>query len=250
MDSHILRTAFHLLSLPQKKGNTMRMQQKQHLLSILIIAIVVGSAAPFVSQLRPVNRPSRVVDGVLSSSSQRFDEPSQTNLLTRAVDTIKSWVPHNAKKEDEIGRDIQLSNSRQRSALVKETNDALGLLPWPFRAMGRAMTKTVNRALTKEERKTKPLLWDAQRFIQADADLCATLGEPITFGPILSHQSSSTTSRINFRKIKTILIKDSFEVQGAKATGTATMVADKYARGHLQALRVTVGGIAYDVDIR
>ena len=223
------------------------MQRRQYLLSILAIAIFTGSAASFVNQPRPIYRPSRVVDGVLASS-QSNDSKNQKNLLTRAVDKIKSWLPHNTKHADESGGDIQLSNSRQRSALVKETDDALRLLPQPFRAFGSAITNTVNRVLIKEEKKTKPLLRDAQRLIKADVDLRTTLGEPITFGPILSHLSSSTTTTINNRRQKTILIEDSFEVHGSKDTGIATMVADKYARGHLQALRVTVRGIKYDVD--
>jgi hypothetical protein len=71
------------------------------------------------------------------------------------------------------------------------------------------------------------------------------LGEPIKIEPIFSQSSSTTT--VNGKK--TVRIKDSFQVVGSQESGVATMIADKYAKGHVHALKVQVRGITYDIDV-
>jgi hypothetical protein len=116
--------------------------------------------------------------------------------------------------------------------------------PWPFRATGEAITKSISRQLSQEQHKAKPLLKEAQKLIQKDKDLVALLGTPIQIQPIFSGSSSTTT--VNWKKTRRIV--DRFVVAGSKKKGVATLTADDYKRGHILALRVDVSGIHYDVE--
>ena len=74
--------------------------------------------------------------------------------------------------------------------------------------------------------------------------MLAILDTPVSIQPIFS--GSSITNTVNRNTTKRIT--DRFFVEGSKASGVATLVADKYAKGHIQSLRVDVEGVHYDID--
>ena len=92
----------------------------------------------------------------------------------------------------EVESEVILS-PRQRSQTVlaeREMGDALQPLPWPFRAMEGSITitRSIDRHLSQEQRKAKPLLKDAQQLFKRDEDLLAILGTPVSIQPIFSGQ--------------------------------------------------------------
>ena len=192
----------------------------------------------------------------LELSSRSFDdsnEPKKTakSLLGRVANFFTPWwLKHKQEEVDtgeDGGSDVMLSPrqlSKTELAKRRQMHDALQPFPWPFRATGEAITRSINRQLSQEQEKAKPLLKDAQRLIQKDKELLALLGTPVQIQPIFS--GSSSTSTINWKKTKRIV--DKFVVEGSKKKGVATLTADKYARGHILALRVDVSGVHYDID--
>lgn len=199
---------------------------------------------------------------LLEQSSQSFDgggdDPKHhVNFLTKAAHAATSWFLPKPKveflDEDDDNDDNEfILTPKQRSQLTntKLWQEALLPFPWPLRVIGQSLTRKINRDLTVEEHKAKPLLLEAQHLMRNDEDLKSALGEPIHVQPLfsgISGMSLTTTKRVNTKK--TQLIVDSFEVVGSRSRGTATMIADKYASGHIQALRVNVEGIHYDIDI-
>ena len=44
-------------------------------------------------------------------------------------------------------------------------------------------------------------------------------------------------------------LKTRLKWRAPKASGVGTIIADKHAKGHIQKLRLEVGGITYDIDV-
>ena len=143
----------------------------------------------------------------------------------------------------------QLHKNKQELAKRKSgvMHDTLLPFPWPIRMTGETITKSITRQLSHEQRRAQPLLKDAQRLIMKDKELLAVLGTPVHILPIFSGSSSSST--VNWKKT-TKRIVDKFVVEGSKKKGVATLTADMYKKGHVQALRVDVSGIHYDIETK
>ena len=201
---------------------------------------------------------SKTTTSELELSSQSVDssnmyepEPQKENtgILKKIANFFTPWwLKHKEDKEvDDVEEVDVILSPRQRSEsklATRQLQDALQPFPWPFRATGEAITKSISRELSREQQKAKPLLKDAQRLIQKDKDLVALLGTPVHLQPIFS--GSSSTSTTNWKETKRIV--DRFVVQGSKKKGVATLTADEYKKGHILALRVDVSGIHYDVE--
>lgn len=143
----------------------------------------------------------------------------------------------------------QLHKNKQELAKRKSgvMHDTLLPFPWPIRMTGETITKSITRQLSHEQQRAQPLLKDAQRLIMKDKELLAVLGTPVHILPIFSGSSSSST--VNWKKT-TKRIVDKFVVEGSKKKGVATLEADMYKKGHVQALRVDVSGIHYDIETK
>lgn len=162
--------------------------------------------------------------------------PNKPNVLKQVSNKISSWLRPIFQKSP-----LHHEDKNTVDLLKKERNDNED---WLF-PMGSSLEKVVNRELTAEKRKAKPLLHQAQVLIQKDPDVIAALGQPIVIGSMVSQQKSTTV--VNHKKSQQIW--DSFQVAGPRDRGVATIVADSYAKGHLKSLRVTIGGIKYDIDV-
>ena len=206
------------------------MNLKQVLL-LLIVLLLSRKNLCFV--VRPLAAPARTCNSrtkVYSSTRPT----QQKNILSHVSNKLSSWLrPKVLKTRGELDT-VDL--------LKKQKNDNYWLL---FPSIGGALERAVNRELKVEKRKAKPLLHQAQTLIQKDSDVIAALGEPIVIGSIVSQQKSTTI--VNRKKSQQIW--DSFQVAGPRGRGVATLVADKYAKGHLKSLRVVVDGIKYDIDV-
>jgi hypothetical protein len=171
------------------------------------------------------------------------------------------WLKHKHdnmtnKEEEEKSEVILVSPNKQqlhnnKKQLAKRKNqviqDTLLPFPWPIRMTGETITKSITRQLSHEQQRAQPLLKDAQRLIMKDKELLAVLGTPVHILPIFSGSSSSST--VNWKKT-TKRIVDKFVVEGSKKKGVATLTADGYKKGHVQALRVDVSGIHYDIETK
>lgn len=166
------------------------------------------------------------------------------------------WLKHKhdmANTEEQEKSDVilvspnkQLYNNKQELAKKNQViQDTLLPFPRPIRMTGETITKSITRQLSKEQQRAQPLLKDAQRLIMKDKELLAVLGTPVHILPIFSGISSSST--VNWKKT-TKRIVDKFVVEGSKKKGVATLTADMYKKGHVQALRVDVSGIHYDIE--
>ena len=162
--------------------------------------------------------------------------PNKPNVLKQVSNKISSWLRPIFDKSP-----LHHEDKNTVDLLKKERNDNED---WLF-PLGSSLEKVVNRELTAEKRKAKPLLHQAQVLIQKDPDVIAALGQPIVIGSMVSQQKSTTV--VNHKKSQQIW--DSFQVAGPRDRGVATIVADSYAKGHLKSLRVTIGGIKYDIDV-
>ena len=67
--------------------------------------------------------------------------------------------------------------------------------PWPFSTI----EKSIAKSISKEQKKARPLLKDAQQLIKKDKDLLLALGNPVQFMPVTSSVSSKQTikGRVN-----------------------------------------------------
>ena len=183
---------------------------------------------------------------ILQSSSKDSSPTSNKGFLTNLADKIKSLMPF--KKDKEKDEDIFLVPRHEESGkLTKsdEINNVLAPFPWPIRAFVNSITQTVQSELAKEERKAKPLLKQAVKLMAADTDVQTLLGTPIKIGQMMSHSSETIT----VNDTTTTHIANSFEVVGSRGSGIATLQADKYAKGHIQALRVDINGVHYDITV-
>lgn len=217
---------------------------------LLLLAFAVGSALPFVVQPVKVKQrraevavevPALELKASLTNPTGKTNE--QEGFLAKAANKIASWLPFKlGKKEEE--EEVGLTRL-ERNELAREMKDLTAPFPWPVRALTDSITRTVHRELVQEERKAKPLLRRAVQRINADDDVRVVLGTPIKHGRMISQSTEKTV----VNRKKTVRIVDTFEVVGSQSKGVATLIADKYAAGHLQALRVDVQGIHYDIDV-
>ena len=204
----------------------------------LLFALCFSQSLSFV--VRP-HQASATVQQLYSTHLNRNNPTKKKNVLTKASDKISSWLRplfqesrlHHVNKHT-----VDLLQKRK----ADDDDDADNWLGFPF---GASLEKVVNRELSQEKRKAKPLLHQAQALIQKDADVVQALGLPIVIGSMVSQQKSTTVVNSN----KSQQIWDSFQVAGPRDRGVATIVADSYAKGHLKSLRVTIGGIKYDIDV-
>jgi len=218
----------------------------------LLLAIAVDTATPFVvapdmmhTKVKQLVEPG-MVPSALRSSLKNTNPTENKNFLANTADKITSILPFGrGKKEQDDDKELFVPRSERSVLTKKEINNAVAPFPWPVRAVARSIAQTVNRELAKEERKVKPLLKQAVILMYTDTDLMNVLGTPVKVGRMMSQRSEET--RVN-RKT-TFRIIDTFEVIGTKGSGVATMHADNYAIGHIQALRVDVGGIHYDINV-
>ena len=225
----------------------------RRLLRILILLCILGVASFVIQPQRRSTMVRKVgVATQVRSTLQPYDPQHQQNskpsysLLSKAANKITSLLPYKIQPKDALTRMGEQERRRQRQALTHDMKDSLRPFPWPIRAFGNSIVNTMDRAWRKESPKAEVLIADAYLRIGSDRDARAYLGEPITTGRILS-QSVSTRSGVSGKKRTRIQV--SFEVIGSHKTGVATLVADKYARGHIVALRVRVAGISYDIDV-
>jgi len=181
------------------------------------------------------------------------------NFLAKAANKVGEWLKPlrfggGTKTEKETGSDLYspLQVYEKETALAeKEMKEALSTFPWPARVVANSITNKVHRELQKEQRKAKPVLREALKLMEKDQDLKEVMGTPIKLGRMMGQSTTkSVVSGTGLHKTTQTEIHDTFEVVGSCGTlGVATVVADKYAKGHIKALRVNVRGVHYDIDV-
>ena len=203
------------------------------------LLLLLSSSGSFVVQPRVEHRKAMAQKLTqLELSSPAFDNNPKptTNLLGKIANTISAWFhpfPFIKKKDEKVDTEVILS---PRQELAKREISS----PWPFNTVEKSITKS----LSKEQKKARPLLKDAQQLIKKDKDLLLALGTPVQFLPVTSSVSSKQT--INGKSA--LRITDKFTVVGSKKSGIATLIADAHHKGHLQHLRVDIDGVHYDVS--
>jgi len=221
----------------------------RRVLRIVVLLCILSNhvVASFVvqPQLSTVRDIATEVPSTLQPYDPQKPQQNMPSLLSKVANKLTSLVPFKLQPKDAVTRMGERERRLQRKELTRDMKDALRPFPWPIRAFGNAITNTVGRTVGRESQKAEVLLADAQRLIASDHDTRADLGEPVKTGRLLSQ--SSQTSTVNGKK--STRIQTSFEVIGSRKSGIATMLADKYSRGHIVALRVRVGGISYDIDV-
>lgn len=199
------------------------------------LLLLLSSSGSFVVQPRVEHRKAMAQKLTqLELSSPTFDNnpKPKTNLLGKIANTISAWFhpfPFIKKKDEKVDTEVIFS---PRQELAKREISS----PWPF--------STVTKSLSKEQKKARPLLKDAQKLIKKDKDLLFALGTPVQFDDITSSVSSKQT--INGKS--SLRITDTFNVVGSKKSGIVTLIADAHHKGHLQHLRVDIDGVHYDVS--
>lgn len=202
------------------------------------LLLLLSSSGSFVVQPRVEHRKAMAQKLTqLELSSPAFDNNPKptTNLLGKIANTISAWFhpfPFIKKKDEKVDTEVILS---PRQELAKREISS----PWSFSTIEKSITKS----LSKEQKKARPLLKDAQKLIKKDKDLLLALGTPVQFMPVTSSVSSKQT--INGKS--TLRITDKFAVEGSKKSGVAMLIADAHHKGHLQHLRVDIDGVHYDV---
>ena len=202
------------------------------------LLLLLSSSGSFVVQPRVEHRKAMAQKLTqLELSSPAFDNNPKptTNLLGKIANTISAWFhpfPFIKKKDEKVDTEVILS---PRQELAKREISS----PWLFSTIEKSITKS----LSKEQRKARPLLKDAQQLIKKDKDLLLALGAPVQFEPVTSSVSSKQT--INGKS--TLRITDKFTVVGSKKSGIVTLIADAHARKHILHLRVDIDGVHYDV---
>ena len=204
--------------------------------TLLFALLLLSQSLGFVTVVRPTAAPVATTT-VFSTHLNR--NPNKPNVLKQVSNKISSWLRPIFSKSP-LHHEDRTTVDLLKKQQTKNKNDGDWLFP-----LGSSLEKVVNRELTAEKRKAKPLLHQAQVLIQKDPDVIAALGQPIVIGSMVSQQKSTTV--INHKKSQQIW--DSFQVAGPRDRGVATIVADSYAKGHLKSLRVTIGGIKYDIDV-
>jgi len=204
------------------------------------LLLLLSSSGSFVVQQRVEHR--NAMAQKLKLSSPAFDSGNdpkpKASLLGKIVNTVSGWFhpfPFTKKKDEKVDTEVILS-PRQELAKTEISS------PWPFSFS--TIEKSITKSISKEQKKARPLLKDAQRLIKKDKDLLLALGTPVLFKPVTSSVSSKQT--INGKS--TLRITDKFAVEGSKKSGVATLIADAHHKGHLQHLRVDIDGVHYDVS--
>jgi hypothetical protein len=101
----------------------------------------------------------------------------------------------------------------------------------------------MDRSTNEEERITKVLLSDAQRFLIADPAIGNVLGDKITLGKTYSR--SYTSTMVN--DVSRSRIQIAFPITGSvRVTGQGTLIANQDG---ITSLEVDVDGRVYDVTI-
>lgn len=180
-----------------------------------------------------------------SHQSSDCDPSHDKSVLEKATEKVKSLLPGRFWAKDDETRKGELERRRERMELRREMKQTFRGAPFPIRVVGNMITSRVGNAMGKEGRKVEVLLRDAQRLIGADEAVWAALGEPIMTGRVFSQSSSTAT--VNGKK--SMKVEASFEVHGSRKSGVAMMVANKYQKGGITALRVRVGGRSYGIGV-
>jgi len=206
----------------------------------LALLLLLSSSGSFIVQPRVEHRNAmaqKLTQLELSSPAFDSNDPKpKASILGKIADTVSAWFhpfPFTKKKDEKVDTEVILS-PRQELAKTKISS------PWPLSTIEKSITKSIS----KEQKKARPLLKDAQKLIKKDKDLLLALGTPVQFMPVTSSVSSKQT--INGKS--TLRITDKFAVEGSKKSGVATLIADAHHKGHLQHLRVDIDGVHYDVS--
>ena len=233
--------------------NTARNKLLMLCMLCIFLSFAAGAAASFVipsSVIQPTIVHVQTTETALPTLALRSSIGSgntgpKKNFLAEAASKIASLFKGNKNREDDKVEMYGQESTRHFTKEIERSNRLIApiVAPWPIRALTHNIENKVHRELAKEERKARPLLQAASKRIQADDDLMKILGSPIQFGRVFSHQERHTT--LNNKKATRII--DSFEVIGSKKRGQVSMVADKYSKAGIQALRVNVDGIHYDI---
>lgn len=206
--------------------------------TLLFTLLLLSQSSGFVTVVRPTTTQAPIATTTVFSTHLNRN-PDKPNFLKHVSNKISSWLRPIFSKSP-LHHEDKTTVDLLKKQQTKNNDDGEWLFP-----LGSSLEKVVNRELTAEKRKAKPLLHQAQVLIQKDPDVIAALGQPIVIGSMVSQQKSTTV--INHKKSQQIW--DSFQVAGPRDRGVATIVADSYAKGHLKSLRVTIGGIKYDIDV-
>ena len=176
-----------------------------------------------------------------------FDDNSggkKEGIADKALSKIKGFFGGNdEKKKAEI-----VSSDRSSTSAGGLMNEMLKDAPFPIRMMGKMMTPIISslaEGMQEQVKQVEDLIDDARIMIISDAQVVDMLGEPIEVATAPFQQSSSST---NINGKMTTRVQASFQVQGSRGSGIASMLASGGEKASIEQLSVNVGGRTLNVN--
>uniref|UniRef100_A0A6U2T208 Uncharacterized protein n=1 Tax=Leptocylindrus danicus TaxID=163516 RepID=A0A6U2T208_9STRA len=178
------------------------------------------------------------------SSGGWFDGDNNNNnnkkgFLSKALDKVKNVISpktEEQKRAEMVRKDV----SGGLSELLKDA-------PFPVRMMGKMVAPMLSglaESMGEQARQVEDLINDARFLLVNDARVVDLLGEPIEVG--MPFQQSSSSVNINGQRKTSV--QASFQVQGPRGGGVATLSASGGGSASIEQLTLNAGGRVINVD--
>ena len=189
---------------------------------------------------------------IRSNSKRSYHSTSslQMGFLDNAISKVKGIF---SSDDDTKTKKSEIVESRRGRREDREQagglmNQMLKDAPLPVRLMGKLvapMVSSVMESMGEQARQVEDLMDDARGMLMRDARVVDMLGEPIEVATTPFQQSSSS---MNVNGKTTTKVQVSFQVQGSRGEGIATMSASGGEKASIDSLSVKIGGKVINVD--
>jgi len=165
---------------------------------------------------------------------------NQKGFLSRALDKVKDVISPKTE-EQKRAEIVRKEVSGGLSELLKDA-------PFPVRMMGKMVAPMLSglaETMGEQARQVEDLINDARFLLVNDARVVDLLGEPIEVG--MPFQQSSSSVNINGQQKTSV--QASFQVQGPRGGGVATLSASGGSSASIEQLTLNAGGRVINVDL-
>ena len=172
------------------------------------------------------------------------------SVWNKAISKVKNlFSSEDEKKKKNSKAEIVERRRRDEPKIGGLMNQILKDAPLPVRMMGKLVTPIISslaESMGEQVRQVEDLMDEARGMLMRDARVVDLLGEPIEVAAAPFQQSSSS---MNINGKMTTKVQASFQVEGSRSSGVATMSASGGDKANIESLTLNASGRVINVDV-
>lgn len=171
------------------------------------------------------------------------------SVWNKAISKVKNLFSSEDEKKKNSKAEIVERRRRDEPKIGGLMNQILKDAPLPVRMMGKLVTPIISslaESMGEQVRQVEDLMDEARGMLMRDARVVDLLGEPIEVAAAPFQQSSSS---MNINGKMTTKVQASFQVEGSRSSGVATMSASGGDKANIESLTLNASGRVINVDV-